>query len=92
MINVGLIDIVQMHNKLGGKASVREIAEKGREEKLDDTVTHKLKVRDSLVRLSKKGIVKEEQSSEDYFDKNWILIRQPTEDDLKIKRMRKKFY
>ena len=86
MIDVALIDVIQMLNKLGGKASVREITDRGKKEKLDDTVTHSLKVRDSLVRLSKKGIVKEEQSSEDYFDKKWILIKQPTEEDLKRKR------
>ncbi len=78
---MALTEIIQILNNLGGKASIREITSIGKQKKLNETVTSNLKVRDSLVRLSKKGIVKEELSSEDFYDRKWVVIKQPTENN-----------
>lgn len=69
--------VLELLKELGGRASVNQISELGKRRKVDDSGIDKTKIRDSLVRLRKKGLVLGNPASKDYTNEVWTLVKIP---------------
>jgi hypothetical protein len=81
-----LEDVLALLNKLGGSASIRQLTEYGRKNHLHKDFAHVIKVRDSLIRLKRIGVVKGSAISEKYLDEIWTAVRKPIDGELTTRK------
>jgi hypothetical protein len=76
-------DVLTVLRELGGKASIRDITQYAKNKRLHKDFAHVIKVRDSLIRLKRRGLVDGDARAADYLDVVWrIREKHPADCDL----------
>ena len=67
--------VLELLSELGGTATVRQMVDHARKKSLGKDLTHSIKVRDSLIRLKRRGAVTGNAASSNYADEVWALAK-----------------